>query len=360
MFLDDDMYVRPYALKSLLDGMVLKVNKANTLESNSNSNQQKPLVFQSSSLKNGFYFSKVWQKAGKHEWFPNHSFNSTSNKTELLFCAMPGIHTIAPAQPAIINRAAMSRMRASVDANGLTDLQKTWGGTHDYILGLLFWLHGLPLYAFKAYLHAAELQESKSINKLVQMRHRGDKQQRFQPSADHYQNFIFFHKIQNFKRWGWDKSKKDFDFYQEGRIASHYDLAKLLLEDIFYKIQANSKTYTAIPEIEAKYRNSARLRSNAAKPAALLQTSRAAVIERQEALGRMAAQTLEPMLAERAERDWYRGGDADPKIGPLGGVLDTVFRDRARTLHTKYALFTPADCQIHPTTPNPLLNLTGS
>jgi hypothetical protein len=49
-------------------------------------------------------------------------------------------------------RAAMDVMRASItDRSMLTELHKQWGGSHDSLLGLLLWIHSIPLYSIYRY-----------------------------------------------------------------------------------------------------------------------------------------------------------------------------------------------------------------
>ena len=63
-------------------------------------------------------------------------------------CSVPGVYDFPAAQPAFVNSAAMRVLRSALDANGLTELQKIWGGSHDVNLGMLFWLYRIPLLSF--------------------------------------------------------------------------------------------------------------------------------------------------------------------------------------------------------------------
>ena len=47
-----------------------------------------------------------------------------------------------------ICRAGMERMRVAIQSNGLTELHRTWGGSHDFLLGCLLWLVDMPTYSF--------------------------------------------------------------------------------------------------------------------------------------------------------------------------------------------------------------------
>lgn len=52
------------------------------------------------------------------------------------------------ASHAILSREGMLLMRAAIQSNGLTELHRTWGGSHDFLLGCLLWLFDLPTYSF--------------------------------------------------------------------------------------------------------------------------------------------------------------------------------------------------------------------
>jgi hypothetical protein len=45
----------------------------------------------------------------------------------------------------------MKRLRNAIDANALTNLQRSWGGTHDALLGMLLWMYQMPTYSFNRY-----------------------------------------------------------------------------------------------------------------------------------------------------------------------------------------------------------------
>lgn len=47
----------------------------------------------------------------------------------------------------LTHRAAMQYMCNGIDSNGLTGLQKVWGGTHDALLGMLLWQYSIPTYS---------------------------------------------------------------------------------------------------------------------------------------------------------------------------------------------------------------------
>ena len=53
------------------------------------------------------------------------------------------------AMPAIINREAMALMGSAVDANGMTELQAIWGGTHDMLLATWLYMYKIPLFSMR-------------------------------------------------------------------------------------------------------------------------------------------------------------------------------------------------------------------
>ena len=59
-------------------------------------------------------------------------------------CDRPA-HNLHIAMPALINREAMALMGNAVEAQGMTEHQNTWGGTHDMLLGLWLWMYRIPL-----------------------------------------------------------------------------------------------------------------------------------------------------------------------------------------------------------------------
>ena len=114
IFIDDDIYIRPYALLSFLD------------EYDNRYGVNEPAAFLPSSyMMRGFKFSNRWNK-NKHRC-DEHEFNL--------------------AQPIIMNRAAVQLLHSAIDANGLVRLQHIWGGTHDAVLGLLLWIYNIPTYS---------------------------------------------------------------------------------------------------------------------------------------------------------------------------------------------------------------------
>ncbi len=51
----------------------------------------------------------------------------------------------------VYNRAAMVLMNNGIQENALTELQSTWGGTHDALLGMLLWVYAVPTFSLFRY-----------------------------------------------------------------------------------------------------------------------------------------------------------------------------------------------------------------
>ena len=119
-FIDDDVYMRPFALSSMLHHFSLNQRK---------SFPQKEFVLISTRAYRSFQFSKAWTKVGQA-------------------CNDSRLHNFPVAMPAIISRQAMQALRSAINGNGLTRLQQKWGGSGDAVLGLLLWLFELPVFSF--------------------------------------------------------------------------------------------------------------------------------------------------------------------------------------------------------------------
>jgi len=61
----------------------------------------------------------------------------------------PQVHAFSYAQPAILSRDTVRFMQSALHANGLTELQALWGGTHDALLGLLLFAFDVNVFSFK-------------------------------------------------------------------------------------------------------------------------------------------------------------------------------------------------------------------
>lgn len=110
--MDDDNYFRPYALLGLLAGF----------------NESIPIGFVGAHGVRGLSLTRDrWRACGK-------------------ICAF----RFPWAQPAILSRGAIEKMRCAIDRNYMTESQKVWFGTHDVILGLALWWSSIPLVSLGA------------------------------------------------------------------------------------------------------------------------------------------------------------------------------------------------------------------
>jgi len=110
VFMDDDVYFRPYALLGLLAGF----------------NESVPMAFVGAHGLRGLSLTRDrWKACGE-------------------LCAF----RFGWAQPAILSRGAIEKMRPMIDRNYMSEMQKVWYGTHDVVLGFALWWSSVPLLAF--------------------------------------------------------------------------------------------------------------------------------------------------------------------------------------------------------------------
>lgn len=126
--MDDDNYFRPYALLGLLAGF----------------NESVPIGFVGAHGARGLSLTRDrWRACGN-------------------LCAF----RFPWAQPAILSRGAIEKMRHAIDRNYMTESQKVWFGTHDVILGLALWWSSIPLVSLGALtLHRGGLQNVRKRKK---------------------------------------------------------------------------------------------------------------------------------------------------------------------------------------------------
>lgn len=114
VFIDDDIYFRPYALISMIDYCF--------------GNRSTASVFVADIGKNGMDLSKKW----------NRTLHTSCNR-----------HYLPVAMPLIISIEAVSQLLPALKSNSMMQLQKLWGGTHDMIIGMLISMYGIPTYSFQ-------------------------------------------------------------------------------------------------------------------------------------------------------------------------------------------------------------------
>jgi hypothetical protein len=115
LFADDDIYIRPFALTSFFNVPQLKLRE---------SGYETSLVCLFTNVPRGFSYAKR-----RH-----HHNCSDINKHGFYF-----------AQPAILSRRAVEDMKGALERRAMTLLQKYWGGSHDAILGMIIYLHHIPV-----------------------------------------------------------------------------------------------------------------------------------------------------------------------------------------------------------------------
>ena len=120
-FIDDDVYLRPYVLSNLL--------KMFHLNDGSKDGGDVALLY--SMDEPGLQFSTRWSPSSHN-------------------CNISGMHTFPYAMPCVINRKAVDTIKPAIDANGVTNLQKVWGGTHDALLGMLLWIYQINTYNLRS------------------------------------------------------------------------------------------------------------------------------------------------------------------------------------------------------------------
>ncbi len=119
LFMDDDVYIRPYSLTSFLNSLSAKYDNILSTSFAMVSAKENP----------SFEFSKRWQQL-----YPDCFFNGSDG--------------FPLAQPIIMTRHTVLELQSGVHANGMTLLQEIWGGSHDAMLGLMLWLYNIPTYTF--------------------------------------------------------------------------------------------------------------------------------------------------------------------------------------------------------------------
>ena len=152
LFIDDDLYIRPYSLAAMLrtlpqthpgDSYVKRMKNGPLFYKCQQATRAKdgattgghsgcldfPAAILAPISERSFLFSRRWDRKKYH----------CLDKRLKLYLAMP----------AIINKEAMALMRAAVDANGITEMQSIWGGTHDMLLATLL-LYKIPLFSVRS------------------------------------------------------------------------------------------------------------------------------------------------------------------------------------------------------------------
>ena len=223
----------------------------------------------------------------------------------------------------------MLRMRAAIQSNGLTQLQRSWGGSHDFLLGLLLWLCDLPTYSFGRYpyltllVHVAirDVVLCRSYYGLELLR-RPTQSGGLTPSAVapvpiDLSRHVVFHRLLNFKKFQKAAGQPQ-GVSVKLAVAGIYDLVELLHEEELYLPRHTNATATTSSPSSSSYSS-----SNYTFQWGLDDLNWQKV-RLQIAAGVAAANSL---VRNKA-----------------GGVFRTIFAAKARDITERFAPFRPTDC----------------
>ncbi len=305
IFIDDDLYMRPYSLQTLLNalslqsahharvGVKMPVPNEDSVHPIRRSpiSSTLPLAIISSEVPRGFEFSKKWDRK---------RFN----------CKIAGIHDLYLSMPVMLNIAAMKLLRAAIDANSVTIAQNKWGGTHDMLVGLLLWMHSIPTFSIaRTYFGGRAYAETADYYS-------------FEPRLH-----FCVHSIKNLQVVHTDQMRK-----QILTMFSMYDAAIA-----FQDCEAGEFSYN-VCEIYDRSNATHRISTGGgvvdlqaqAKHPELTQisqyTSRSAMIQQQVEIGLKAFENLIHL--------------------PYSHINVTVFATKAKTLSSKFVHFEPEHCQL--------------
>jgi hypothetical protein len=176
MFMDDDVYIRPFAFVEALrmvqgyklptaqEYLQMQLSFKKTLSKSGKSALRRKITARNLAMWNktraaAALVAKIDSSTANQKTFGGidkplavihgEQLRTLSFSARARKCYDKAAYAFTIAQPAIINKAAMDAMRDSViNFNSLTQLQLAWGGTHDILLGLLLWMHQIPTATF--------------------------------------------------------------------------------------------------------------------------------------------------------------------------------------------------------------------
>lgn len=208
VFMDDDIYARPYAFASFLEALHLN----STFRDN-------PIGIVSALRANGARTMKIRI---------NNTYAPLPPSCKALWR-----NTFYYAQPIILNRHALASLQSGIQQHAMTSLQRIWGGSHDSVLGMLLWIYQIPLYSFGwAYsggMFTVEYLMVKADNAEKKMIR---------------EQCILYHRVLNFRIQRSDKDdailakntnlQKGTEKRSARHLVSQYDIAKFVGEDSLY------------------------------------------------------------------------------------------------------------------------------
>lgn len=309
-FIDDDLYVRPYSLLSLLQ------SRFATISGGPDMNMKEvvdwchdPAVVISIRNTRTFEFSRRWNRT-LHQCYGKGGFRGRFNWKD-----HGGTHALYIAMPAIMNRGATDLLRSAIDANGMTGLQSLWGGTHDMILALLNYMYTMPLFSVGQSYYTGFMYLE-------------------QPSTLGYKSdeHLFVHMVKNMKRTKKVKKKRNFN---ESSTDSEIVLPR----------EAQTYTVPSMVTIEEAFEDNlvrvdGAARSIVAKEKRI--TDQGAFTYDQALL----TQQTKQVMAKAMRQQKKFGVDAGELLisFPPTGVNQTIFAGKAKNLEKHFELFTFEDC----------------
>lgn len=215
MFIDDDIYLRPYVFIRLMDKLQRNHSSSNV-----------PVGIIAATKSAGVKNIKLKLDNGTYVPLPSQCVNLLSS-------------SFFYAQPAILSRSALQQMRSMLDMNGLLTLQKLWGGSHDSVLGLALWVHRIHLISLATSYGGTAL----TTDFIQSMKRLTAKQTKWRNSQ---LDCVMFHRVLNFRfpargtkkatSGGSDQSLTVWKQY-----VSQFHVAEFVGEDVLYKV-SNSST----------------------------------------------------------------------------------------------------------------------
>ena len=224
LFIDDDLYVRPYGLLSMLrslprqhsgEAKVARMKGRKGYHDSQDEDRQSesqsesvsvdfPVALLAPLFQRSFRFSARWDRKAVN-------------------CDTP-VHNLHIAMPALINREAMALMGNAVEACGMTEHQRIWGGTHDMLLGLWLWMYQIPQ------LSVRKVYFGGMVTALYKEEGRGDMWIRnINP-----QQSLFVHMLKHFDIPYEDKGGQGNTTRKYHEIPGMMDVAKIYGDDVIY------------------------------------------------------------------------------------------------------------------------------
>lgn len=304
IFIDDDLYIRPYSLVSML----------RTLP------QSHPAASQVTRMKNGPLFQKcegatrakdgeiVGGRVGCVD-FPAavlapitaRSFLFSKHWDRQKYNCVHKSMKLYLSMPAMINREAMALMRVAVEAGGITELQSVWGGTHDMLLAMWLYMYKIPLFSARSVYYGTAIETlSKKDMKWATF----DRQK-----------MVFVHMLKNFAIPVMQGKNRTGDYKQ---VPGMVDVAKAYGDDILY----SHISYMAMS------------RKNEAGDASRKDDREMRL--RQAWKAKYSEQISSGKVASRVHLQVLGGSRVD----------ETPFAEHAATLHEEYVSFRPEHCPL--------------